>query len=185
MAPDWLDFLKDADSKITGWAKAVAAVAGAIAAVLGVVFLLLPWLKPDEPCKGQQLAGQLTKLVVDRSVTYGGYLKLIHASTDGVDPNRLLQRGKLLAFQVEAIGYKGKRLPIRWTTLTADGEPVPEPALNDQLALELKPEDCTDTARESVWTANPAHPGRYLVEVTLFDDDGQALDAARSGTFAI
>jgi hypothetical protein len=118
-------------------------------------------------------------------VTYRGYLKLVHGSTDGVDPEQLRQVGKLLGFRVEAVGYKGKRLPIRWTTLSARGEPVAELELNDQLALEVKPEECTDSGRRSVWAQNPASPGTYMVELTLFDDDNEPLDAARTGTFRI
>jgi hypothetical protein len=185
MAPRWLARLVRANRRASRWAKTVEAVALAVAAVLGVIFLLVPRLKPAEPCKGQERRGTLSHVVVDKSVTYGGYLTLIHEPTHGLSPKRLRQVGKLISVRIEAVGYKGKRLPIRWTTLSASGEPVTEPRLKDQLAFEVEPEECSDSGRRSVWAQNPAQPGAYQVELTLFDEDDEPLDAARSGIFRI
>jgi hypothetical protein len=185
MRPNWLDALLHADARITGWAKAVAAVAGAVGAVLAVVFVVMPKLKPAEPCKGQERRGVLSKVVVDRSVTYGGYLRLVGGSTSGVEPQRLRTRGKLIGVNIDAEGYKGKGLPIHWTVLTEPGEPVADPELVDRLALTVTPEDCSDSGRRRVWAQDPSDPGLYKVELTLLDDDDEPLDAARSGVFRI
>jgi hypothetical protein len=185
MAAKWLARLVRANRRLNRWAKTVEAVAVAVGAVLAVVFLLLPQLKPTPPCQGQERRGTLSDVVVDKSVTYGGYLTLIRESTDDLSPERLRQVGQLISVRIEAVGYKGKRLPIRWTTLSATGEPVSEPQLKDQLAFEVEPEECSDAGRRSVWSQNPARPGTYKVELTLFDDDDEPLAAARSPIFQI
>jgi hypothetical protein len=182
---DWLARLSRADQFITRWSTAIRAFFLAVAAALAVVFLLLPQLKPDEPCKGQTLDAQLTDVAVDRSVTYGGYLKLTRQSPAGYSQPRLQQVGKLISFQVTATGYKGKRLPVRWTTERATGEPVRDPALNDQLALEVKPEACTDSGSELAWARDPTQPGAYKVVLRLFDAKNQPLRKVQTGVFRI
>lgn len=181
MAGGWL---RDADDHITRWAKAVGALATAIGAVLGTVFVLVPWLKPDEPCADERRA-VLSELVVDRNVTYGGYLRLLHQSTDGVAPELLRRPGKLLGFRIEVVGYKGQRLPIRWTMLAPSGEPIDDAEFVDRLALAVGPESCSDAGARRVWTPVPVRPGSYMTELVLFDQNAGELDTARTQVFRV
>ena len=185
MKPRWLDALLHSDTRVAGWGKAVGAVAGAVAAVLGVIFLALPQFKPDEPCAGQKTRGDLSDVIVDSSVTYGGYLTLQQASREGVDREQLRAPGKLITAKVSADGFKGKELPLRWTVVHERGQPVTDENLLNRLALKVKMQECSDEALSQVWARDPSVPGEYKIKLVLYNDHGGFLDQARSDVFTI
>jgi hypothetical protein len=95
--------------------KTIGAVAGAIAAVLGVVFLLLPNLRPERtPEEG---SATFEKPTLEQPVTFGQYLRRVELPQTGYTAKQLQQSGVIAAVQLTIKGYRGKRLPLRWYAL--------------------------------------------------------------------
>jgi hypothetical protein len=95
--------------------KTIGGIAGAIAAVLGVVFLLVPSLRPEAtPPEG---SATFAKPTIDQPVTFRQYLRRIELPETGVTAERLQQAGVLADVKVTIKGYRGKELPLRWYVL--------------------------------------------------------------------
>ncbi len=166
------------------WVKAVLALIGAITTVVPLVLTFWPGLAPPPPCHGE-LRGVLSGVVVDRHVTYKTYLETIGGSTAGVNPDELNRVGKVISFDISVIGFKGKRLPIRWSTHFENGEVVPDERLKNQLALELQSDECHDGGRRAIWTPLPAETGTFFVRITLADRHGEELAAVDTPLFSV
>jgi hypothetical protein len=95
--------------------KTIGAVAGAIAAVLGIVFLLVPNLRP-EPTP-QEGSATFEKPTLEQPVTFGQYLRRVELPEEGYTPEQLKQPGVIAAVQLTIKGYRGERLPLRWYAL--------------------------------------------------------------------
>ena len=162
----------------------IGIVAAAIGIPLSIATLYYTVFPHDEPCPGK-LAGTLDKPTADPGVSYRQFLQITAQPTGGIDKATLDRIGTVIDVPFTADGYEGKELPLRWTTLTAGGVPLAEPGQNDQLALEILPEDCSDRGRRKLWAPWPLEAGRYLVEVTLLDDDDELLDTRRTAPFAV
>ena len=152
-------------------------------AVAAATFYFLLWPRPDACVR--QLVGQLGPPIVDRGVTYGEYLKRIGEPPGNADPKTLKRVGNILDFRITVVGYRGKRLPVRWSTLTEGGRPLNAPQLTNQLAFEVEPDDCSDSGRRLTWTPLPQRAGSYINEINLIDDNGERLDTRRTAPFDI
>jgi hypothetical protein len=161
----WLTF------KLVGQASAVV---GLVAGVLGLLFLLVPGLKPGS---GEQQSAKIELASVNDRATLREYLGAEGIKTGGLAPWALRRLGVLAALRYSSTGLAGKELPLvvsltsRETGVTAcrhtyrfrAGTGAP-PAIR-------------------VWTPFPARarkpPETFNLHVTLFPPDGKqpALDA--------
>ena len=160
----------------------IGIVATAVGIPLTLATLYYTVFPRGQPCPGTR-SGTLDSPTVDPGVSYRQFLQITAQSTGGADKATLDRVGTVIDVPFTADGYKGKELPLRWTTLSEGGAPLSEPGQNDQLALHILPEDCSDRGRRKLWAAWPRDAGRYLVEVTLLDDDDELLDTRRTPPF--
>jgi hypothetical protein len=92
--------------------RALAATASFCAVVVGLVFVLLPALKPEAPPATK--AARLDDVTVDRNVTFGEYLDRTAQKRFPFQAPQLRRSGVLIGFAFKVQGYKGKRLPLWW-----------------------------------------------------------------------
>ena len=150
--------------------SATATAVGLVSAVLGLVFLLRPQLKPAPPAPPPaHTAARLRPVTFDDAVTFGEYLARTDQPAAGLDAATLRRRGVLVTFAFDIFGYKGKRLPLRWHLLDVrSGRQVGE-----QDAVTITATADRDEGNWPAWIATPRTAGSYAVVVNLMSPDGR------------
>jgi hypothetical protein len=147
-------------------ARTVVGVVGFAATVVGLVFVLWPSLKPDEPPKIK--GATLTKAEVEPGMTFGQYLDRIPLSRRPYPASELRRRGAYVEFDFTVRGYKGKRLPLRWQLI----ESPSGVQLSQSQDLRVKPRVDTDSGSWNVWVPIPRRARRMYVQIQLYNDAG-------------
>lgn len=162
-------------------AKGVAAVVAFVASVLGILFLLVPSLKPEPPSRTRKV--DLSRLKLERPVTFGAYLRRIHQPPGDLTDAMLRQRGALASFDFVIVGYKDRRLPIAWQMIDTRGGDV----LAENRDVWLEPEANKDSGNWPVWVPLPkGGRRRVFIEVKLYEPRGVvALRTLRTRAFAV
>ena len=111
-------------SELSTTVKAVGGVAGAIAAIVGLVFLFFPDLRPSGT--SDEGSATFSKPTVEQPVTFGQYLDRVEIPRDGYTEEILQRPGALVSVQVTIKGYRDQALPLRWYLL--DGRRDRRPA---------------------------------------------------------
>jgi hypothetical protein len=164
---------------VIGVATWVGGMASAIAAILGVVFILAPGLKPDEPPSSR--GASLSDVVVERGVTFAQYLQRLGVDQGGYDERYLARVGVFVRFNVGITGYKGDDLPLRWAMF--DSRTRAQVA--DSETTTLRAEATQDDASWQVWAPLPHRKGPFYIQLQLFEEDSRvALATARTDVFA-
>ncbi|MDT5207845.1 MAG: hypothetical protein QOF67_260 [Mycobacterium sp.] len=160
-------------------ARLISAVVAFGATLLGIVFVLWPWLKPEGPPETR--GAILNEFTLEPKVTFGQYLDRIELSRAPYKPYQLVRRGVLVEFNVVITGYDGKRLPIRWQLIDEDsGE-----QLDESRDLLIVPGALTDQNSWPVWVPRPTGREPHLfVKVTLYDPNGVPIARGRTHLFA-
>lgn len=158
--------------------RAVGAAVSFAATLVGLMFVLWPALKPDEPpaTKG----GSISDATLDR-VSFGQYLDRIARSRSGYRRAQLERRGALVGVDLKVRGYRDKRLPLQWRIVDArTGDQIQQ-----SRDLVYIPAASEDQNSWSIWVPLPRGlDRRFFVEVELLDDRGAApLGRARTHTF--
>ena len=160
----------------------IGAVAGAIAAVAGLVFLFFPGLRPTTHACPEATEGQIRDVSVTGG-SYADYLGQARIDSAGRTAAQLATRGFILNYDVTASGFRGKTLPLRWSLVSAKtGNTVADPSLKNQLALTITPDRCTYHVGHPIWV-RPHGAQRYYVELFLYDPSEIQLDSAQSPSF--
>lgn len=160
-------------------AKAVAAVVAFIASALGVIFVLVPSLKPEPPSPTRHV--ELTHMTLERAVTFGAYMKRINQPAGGLEKAVLRERGALASFDYTIEGYKNRTLPLAWQLVDAGNGN----RLSGNRDLSIKPEVTKDSGTWPVWTPlSRGRSRRLFIEVTLYEPRGVVpLGSLRTQTF--
>jgi hypothetical protein len=153
--------------------KAAAAIfTGFIAllvALVGLVFALVPTIKPAEP--PEKLGGRFEKTGVEHNVSQSQYeVEVLHL----VEESRSYPLGMLVRARVELSGFKARHYRVLgelWDTSSArphqyalrDGETV------QVSGQDLRPSASTDAVTFQLWVRNPTHSGRYFIRLRLYD----------------
>ena len=177
---------------VTSW-KAAVGVAGGLAVILGFVFHP-PWnggssssasdsKTTTQACPGVS-NGRISSVKADKPTRLSAYWELNPGSRVSASEKRLNAIGRVVHFNVDINGYRGKQLTVWWWMLTTNGEPLSEPTLRRQLAFGLTPHDCTTGGAREIWAQLPRRRGPFQVEVQLLDPSGEKLDYARTTAFA-
>ena len=153
-------------------------VVSAIVALVGLVFVLVPGLKPEGPAASKGAA--FADLTTDPVVTRLDYLRRLDRSMGDYTAAQLRRRGAVVSFNVVITGHKGESLPLRWGVYdAATGQQI-----SREKATTLKAEAPTDQASWQVWTPLPKARGQFYVLLELFEEDGRnAITHARSPVF--
>jgi hypothetical protein len=180
---------------ITSW-KAAVGVAGGLAVILGLVFHP-PWggsssssasdtktKTTTQACPGIS-KGRISNVKADPPIPLSAYWKLNPGSRVPASKERLNAIGRVVHFNVDINGYRGKQLTVWWWMLTANGEPLPETTLRRQLAFGLTPHDCATGGTREIWAELPKRNGQFLVEIQLLDPNSEKLGYGRTAPFAV
>lgn len=170
------------EQRLSNVIKLVGAILGTVLTATTLYFLLFP---RGGGC-AQEAGGSLGTPTVDQGLRYREFLRRTNQTDQGADAATLNRQGTMVGVLITANGHPGKVLPVRWTTLTDSGGSVPEDELNDQLALGFVADTCTETGQRRLFAQWPEQPGKYMVEVSLLEDDDQdVLATVRTPVFTV
>lgn len=166
---------------LAGLITQIGAAAGAIGAVLGVVFLLLPSLQPKTESPTPEKRADIGVLKVERPLTYAQYLQRTGLPGGDYGKAYLDRQGVFVEFDVSIVGYKNKPLPLRWSLFNAaSGNEVSEAR-----GTTLRAEAPSDRATWHIWAPLPHTRGRFFLLIQLFDPTGVVpLDRAQTESFS-
>jgi hypothetical protein len=161
-----------------GVVKQVSLVVGLVAAIVGLVtgiVALVDRLREDpEPVKSIAM----TAPEVEAGVTYAQYLDRVDEGPCTLAPEVCDERGATVEFAVEATGYKGDPLTLKWE-LYDEGSEVFE-----SRAFTIMPAADTDTVPVPaifVWLED--HDGPFRIRAELFDEGGERIGRTWSPVF--
>lgn len=155
--------------------KAVGAVAGAIAAVVGLLFVFFPDLRPDPT--SDEGSATFAEPTVEQPVTFGQYLDRVEIPRDGFTERQLQRAGALVSVQVTIKGYRNQALPLRWYLL--DGAEI----VDQQSRRQALTADRNEApAAWSFWVPLRPGPGPFKVVVQIYPPNAKA---GRPGVVAL
>jgi hypothetical protein len=143
--------------------KTIGGIAGAIAAVLGVLFLLLPNLRPEPtPEEG---SATFEKPTLEQPVTFGQYLRRVEIPQTGYTIKQLQKPGVIAAVQLTIKGYRDKSLPLRWYALDLGTHDIVDEQSKRYL---FKPDRNVTPLTWPFWVALPATPGPFKIVFEIY-----------------
>jgi hypothetical protein len=163
-----------------GLVKQASLVVGLAAAVVGLVtgiVALVDRLTPEpEPVKSIAMP----EPDLETGITFAQYLDRVDRGPCTLEPAVCGERGAMVEFTVEATGYKGKELTLKWELIDlGTGNEVRE---SD--AFTITPAAPTDTVPvPPIFTAFPDQGGPLQFRAELFDVGGDRIGRARSAQF--
>ena len=159
--------------------QALAALAAAIATIVGVVTLLWPDPKPTGSVA-------IEEPLIDFPVTRAQSLVRLSLPPTGFTEEQLAERGAFATVSFRVVGFAGEQLPVRWSVLDSEGNTV---GLEDR-RTRFEPERDDMTIVHRFWAAIPEARGPHRLEVEVYGpgaDPGDPavapLDLAQSAPF--
>ncbi len=164
--------------------KTAGALAGAIAAILGLVFLFFPdWVPDPTPDEGSAAFGEPT---LDHPVTYGQYLDRVEIPRDNSSEEELRRPGAMFRVQLAITGYRDADLPLRWYVLDESTNEIVDQTSRRHL---FRPDRNEAQLSQRFWVADPPGTGPFKVVLQIYppgakQGDGVVpLDEAETATF--
>jgi hypothetical protein len=136
------------------------------------VFIFKPGWKPQPPPDVGTL--KITDTSVRQPVTFGRYLERVRLPALGVTKAYQRRPGLLIEFDYQAVGLRGKRLPIQWELVDAktNDRVVDNAAADDDAAgndaVGITPSTNNEAAKWFVWVPAPEAGKNYYVTVTIY-----------------
>jgi hypothetical protein len=152
---------------------ALAGLAGAVASILGLVFLLWPDAQP-KPTPDD--ASVTFERVAVETLTRRQSLDRLGLPMTGFTEEQLAERGGFVTFDLQVTGYGGKRLPVRWLVLNRAGDTVG----SQDRRIELRPDRDNQTLTHRFWAGVPPAEGPYRVVVEIFPPGTKPGDPGRA-----
>ena len=143
--------------------KTIGGLAGAIATVLALVFLLLPNLRP-EPTRDEGSA-TFEKPTLEQPVTFGQYLRRVELPQTGYTAEKLQQPGVIAAVQLMIKGYRGQRLPLRWYVLDEGTHDIVD---EQSKRYTFEPDRNVTPLTWPFWVALPETPGPFKIVFEIY-----------------
>jgi hypothetical protein len=143
--------------------KTIGGIAGAIAAVLGVLFLLVPNLRPEPtPDEG---SATFEKPTLEQPVTFGQYLRRVELPQTSYSAAQLKRPGVIAAVQLTIKGYRGRSLPLRWYALDLGTHDIVDEQSKRYL---FKPDRNVTPLTWPFWVALPETPGPFKIVFEIY-----------------
>lgn len=158
-----------AENTVLRW----GAIAGAVAAILGLIFLLFPRLKPEDP---PELDAKISAVALERDIALETYLKRNNRPTPrGFTCVELMSNGMLVKPTVELTGLKGQTVHLRWSMYEAGAERlVPANWYPDRVLFsppKYTPMSQRDKWIFEYWLPYPRAQGEYFARLELIAQD--------------
>jgi hypothetical protein len=142
--------------------------------LIGLIFVLWPTLKPEEPPTTKAATLSVT---LDR-VSLGQYLDRTGQSRVGYPSAVLRRQGALVRFIVNIKGYRNTRLLLAWQLIDAQSGDLISQARNHHVAAEVT----EDQGGEPIWVPVPRGcQRRFVIELELLDES-RAISLASTRT---
>jgi hypothetical protein len=136
----------------------LGALAGAIAAVLGLIFLVWPNLRPQP--SPSVTSGKITQMTWEQP--YGGD---VHYYVD-----------------VDITGYNGQTCVLAYSVYTSNGQYT---GIADTHVAYFQAQSDNDTGGATIGVSQPSLPGSYYVLFTLYAPNQNKLDAEQTSAFNV
>lgn len=143
--------------------KAAGGLAGALAAIAGLVFLFFPGCRPSlEDGEG---SATFSKPTLEKPVTYGQFLERVEVPAEGSTEEQLARPGVLVGVMVTIKGYKDKALPLRWYILDVSTHDIVEQQ-SKRFLLETNRDEAP--AVWPLWVPLPKGPGPFKLVLQIY-----------------
>jgi hypothetical protein len=149
--------------------KAVGGVAAAIAAIVGLVFIFFPDLRPTGT--SDEGSATLSKPTLEQPVTYGQYLDRVEIPRDTSTPEELARPGVLAGTMVTIKGYRNQALPLRWYVIDLGTHDIVDQQSKRQ---SLQADRNEAPAVWPFWVALPEGPGPFKIVLQIFPPNAKA-----------
>jgi hypothetical protein len=163
--------------------KAAGGLAGAVASVLALVFLLIPNLQPQPDEESDTGSAALSEPRVETPVTFGQYLDRVELPRASYGDEQLRQPGALVTAEVAIKGYRGQALPMRWYLLDGAGDIADQQSRRHSITADRD----EAPAVWPFWVALPEGRGPFRVVVEAYPPKAGpgvvALDSVESAPF--
>jgi hypothetical protein len=136
----------------------LGAIATAIAAILGLIFLVWPNIKPQS--SPSVTSGKITEIDWEQP-----YDSSLHYYVD-----------------VEIVGYNGQKCTLGYSVYTANGQ---YSGISETDAENFQAQSNDDTGGATIAISQPRYIGTYYVIFTLYAPNGTALSVQNSPNFNI
>jgi hypothetical protein len=132
-----------------------------VSGIVGLLFLFLPQLRPEDPPRNQQ--ANLSKPTVEANISRRQYLERADLQIGGFTKKELAERGVFIELGVHIIGFEGKLLTLKWELIDA----VSSDQIHDERSEGLIPPTDEGTVTERLFVPLPRKPGTFRVRIEL------------------
>jgi hypothetical protein len=94
-----------------GLLKIAGALVAVVSGIIGLLFLLLPDLKPEGSPSNQQ--AHLSELMLEPNISFAQYLERTGQKSAGFSKRDLAVRGAFIEARITIVGYKGVVFPLK------------------------------------------------------------------------
>jgi hypothetical protein len=143
--------------------KAAGGLAGAIAAIAGLVFLFFPGCRPS--LENGEGSATFSKPTLEQPVTYGQYLQRVEVPAEGTSEEQLARPGVLAGVMVTIKGYKDAALPLRWYVLDLNTHDIVDQQSKRRL---IEADRDEEPAVWPLWVALPKGPGPFKLVLQIY-----------------
>lgn len=155
-------------------------VVGLISGAVGLVFVLVPAIRPTSSAPPADQAVTITGLQLAGHTTQGQFFDYADRSKLGFTRKQLSIVGASVFARVAVAGFRGKTLTIERQVVDANGN-----VFGQARAFKLKPHADRVTYRWPDWVQIPDRVGSYAIVIKILDSDGiSAIACGESKPFA-
>jgi hypothetical protein len=158
--------------------KQASVIVGLLSGVVGLLFLLIPSIRPGDSGPPADQSARITGIVVNPHTTRGQYLDYSDQSKLGFTPKQLGVVGASAFARVEIVGYRGKTLTMERQVVDADGNVLGAASARD---FTVTPPAERVTHRWWDWTPLPDKPGDYAIVIKVLDPSQRSAIACEEG----
>jgi hypothetical protein len=169
------------NSRLMRLATQGTVIVGLISATVGLLFLLVPSIRPGQgsgPPADQ--AASISGIVLNQHTTHGQFLDYSDQSKLGFTPQQLAVAGASAFARVQLVGYRGKTLTFERQLVDATTQNV----VGEARDFAVTPTADRVTHRWWDWTPLPPGGDSYVMVIKVLDEDKKsAIACEQSGVF--
>jgi hypothetical protein len=166
------------DGRTMRLVKQASLIVGLLSGAVGLLFVLVPGIRPGESGPPADQSARITGMVVNPHTTRGQYLDYSDQSKLGFTRKQLAVVGASAFARVEIVGYRGKTLTMERQVVDADGNVLGTASARD---FTVTPPADRVTHRWWDWTPLPRRRGDYAIVIKVLDPSQKSAIACEEG----
>jgi hypothetical protein len=168
------------DGRVMRLAKQGTVILGLVSGTVGLLFLLIPGVRPGQDSHPADQSASIGGMVVNARTTKGQFLDYSDQSKLGFTKEELAVPGASAFARVQLVGYRGKTLTFERQVVDSHGNVLQ----GTSRAFKVTPPADKVTHRWWDWTPLPPGTGTYAMVIKVLDVDGKsAVACAESDVF--